>query len=37
MGNAATGNPATVSGILVDRISGGKIEEEWADYDTLCT
>ena len=35
MGNAPTGNPATVTGILIDRISGGKIEEEWADYDTL--
>jgi steroid delta-isomerase-like uncharacterized protein len=35
MGNAPTGNPATVRGILVDRISGDKIEEEWADYDTL--
>jgi steroid delta-isomerase-like uncharacterized protein len=35
MGNAPTGNQVTVRGILVDRISGGKIEEEWADYDTL--
>jgi predicted ester cyclase len=35
MGNAPTGNPASVTGILVDRISGGKIEEEWVDYDTL--
>ena len=35
MGNAPTGNQTTVRGILVDRISGGKIEEEWADYDTL--
>jgi steroid delta-isomerase-like uncharacterized protein len=35
MGTAPTGNPATVTGILVDRISGGKIEEEWVDYDTL--
>jgi predicted ester cyclase len=35
MGNAPTGNPATVTGILVDQISGGKIEEEWVDYDTL--
>ena len=35
MGNAPTGNPTSVRGILVDRISGGKIEEEWADYDTL--
>ena len=35
MGNAPTGNPASVTGILIDRISGGKIEEEWVDYDTL--
>jgi predicted ester cyclase len=35
MGNAPTGNPASVTGILVDRISRGKIEEEWVDYDTL--
>lgn len=35
MGNAPTGNPAPVTGILVDRISGSKIEEEWVDYDTL--
>ncbi len=35
MGIAPTGNQATVTGIIVDRISGGKIEEEWVDYDTL--
>jgi steroid delta-isomerase-like uncharacterized protein len=35
LGNAPTGNQASVTGIIVDRISGGKIEEEWADYDTL--
>ena len=35
MGNAPTGDRASVSGILIDRISGGKIEEEWVDYDTL--
>jgi predicted ester cyclase len=35
MGNAATGNQASVSGILIDHISGGKIEKEWVDYDTL--
>ena len=35
MGNTPTGNQASVRGILVDRISRGKIEEEWADYDTL--
>jgi predicted ester cyclase len=35
LGNAPTGNRATVTGILVDRVSGGKIEEEWVAYDTL--
>jgi steroid delta-isomerase-like uncharacterized protein len=35
MGIAPTGNQASVTGILIDRISGGKIEEEWVDYDTL--
>ena len=35
MGIAPTGNQASVTGIIVDRISGGKIEEEWVDYDTL--
>jgi predicted ester cyclase len=31
MGNAPTGNQLTVTGILIDRISSGKIEEEWVD------
>jgi predicted ester cyclase len=35
MGNAPTGNQVSVTGIIVDRVSGDKIEEEWADYDTL--
>ena len=35
MGNAPTGNQATFTGYLFDRIAGGKIEEEWVDYDTL--
>jgi steroid delta-isomerase-like uncharacterized protein len=35
MGNAPTGNQASVTGIIIDRLSGGKIEEEWVDYDTL--
>jgi steroid delta-isomerase-like uncharacterized protein len=35
MGNDPTGNQASITGILIDRISGGKIEEEWVDYDTL--
>jgi steroid delta-isomerase-like uncharacterized protein len=35
MGITPSGNQASVTGIIIDRISGGKIEEEWADYDTL--
>ena len=37
MGNAPTGNPATVTGILVvlARDPHGIFEEEWVDYDTL--
>jgi steroid delta-isomerase-like uncharacterized protein len=35
MGSAPTGNRASVTGIIIDRLSGGKIEEEWVDYDTL--
>ena len=35
MGNAPTGNQITFTGYLFDRISGGKIDEEWVDYDTL--
>jgi steroid delta-isomerase-like uncharacterized protein len=35
MGNAPTDNQVSVTGILIDRVSGGKIEEEWVDYDTL--
>jgi predicted ester cyclase len=35
IGNAPTGNQASVTGSIIDRISGGKIEEEWVDYDTL--
>jgi steroid delta-isomerase-like uncharacterized protein len=30
MGIAPSGNQASVTGILIDRISGGKIEEEWS-------
>jgi predicted ester cyclase len=35
IGNAPTGNQVTVTGTIVDRVSGDKIEEEWVDYDTL--
>ena len=35
MGIAPTGNRVTVTGIEIDRISGGKIEETWVNYDAL--
>ena len=35
MGIAPTGNRVTVTGIAIDRFSGGKIEETWENYDAL--
>jgi steroid delta-isomerase-like uncharacterized protein len=35
MGIPPTGNQVTVTGIEVDRVSGGKIEESWVSYDAL--
>jgi predicted ester cyclase len=35
MGAAPTGNRVTVTGIVVSRIAGGKIEEEWLEWDVL--
>jgi steroid delta-isomerase-like uncharacterized protein len=35
MGIAPTGRSVTVTGIGVDRISGGQIVESWANYDAL--
>jgi steroid delta-isomerase-like uncharacterized protein len=35
MGIAPTGRSVTVSGIGVDRVSGGQIVESWANYDAL--
>ena len=35
MGIAPTGKQVTITGITVDRISGGKIEEEWNNFDQL--
>jgi predicted ester cyclase len=35
MGIAPTGRSVTVTGIGVDRISGGQIAESWANYDAL--
>ncbi len=34
-GIAATGKPVTVTGITISRIAGGKIAEEWQDWDGL--
>jgi steroid delta-isomerase-like uncharacterized protein len=30
-----TGKPINVQGVLIDRVSGGQIQEEWAVYDSL--
>jgi steroid delta-isomerase-like uncharacterized protein len=35
MGMPATGKRATVTGILIDRIAGGKIAESWGNFDAL--
>lgn len=35
MGIPPTGKQVTVTGIELDRISGGKIEETWVNYDAL--
>jgi len=35
MGIAPTGRSVTVTGMGVDRISGGQIVESWANYDAL--
>ena len=35
MGAAPTGRRVTVPGILIDRVAGGRITEEWASYDAL--
>ena len=35
MGIPATGKQVTVSGITLSRIAGGKIAEEWTNWDTL--
>ena len=35
MGIAPTGKQVTITGITVDRISGGRIEEEWNNFDQL--
>jgi predicted ester cyclase len=35
MGLAPTGKRVTTSGVMIDRIVGGKIVEEWEEYDAL--
>jgi steroid delta-isomerase-like uncharacterized protein len=35
MGVAPTGNQVTVTGITINRLSGGKIAESWSNYDAL--
>jgi steroid delta-isomerase-like uncharacterized protein len=35
MGVAPTGNRVEVPGITIDRVSGGKVEETWTNYDTM--
>jgi len=35
MGMSATGKQATVTGITIDRIVGGRIAESWDNWDTL--
>ncbi len=35
MGIAASGNSIEVSGMSMDRISGGKIAEDWVNWDAL--
>ncbi len=35
MGIPPTNNEAAVSGIIMSRVSGGRIEEEWNNFDAL--
>ena len=35
MGTAPSGNAIEVSGMSMDRISGGKIVEDWVNWDAL--
>ncbi len=35
MGIAPTGKPVTVTGILISRFAGGRVVEEWENYDAL--
>ncbi len=35
MGIAPTGKQITVTGVIIDRVAGDKVEAEWAYYDAL--
>ena len=35
MGIAPTGKQVTITGITIDRVAGGKVEESWTNWDTL--
>jgi steroid delta-isomerase-like uncharacterized protein len=35
MGMPATGRPATITGISIERIAGGKIAETWVNFDGM--
>jgi predicted ester cyclase len=35
MGITPTGQEVTVTGIEFDRVSGGKLEETWVNYDAM--
>ena len=35
MGNPPTGNRVEVAGMVISRISGGKIAESWSNYDVM--
>ncbi len=35
MGIAPTGKEITVTGVIIDRVAGDKVEAEWAYYDAL--
>jgi predicted ester cyclase len=35
MGMPATGKPATVTGIIINRVAAGKMVESWGNFDAL--
>jgi steroid delta-isomerase-like uncharacterized protein len=35
LGSAGTGRPVAARGVIIDRLAGGRIAEEWASFDSL--